>query len=289
MRFGSAPLTLVFFGIALVFAGACGSESDPPTSEADALVSLRAEIASTYEAGPLEAKLSEVLAIAAANPGTPLGDEAFAFAEQTVLERYSGHQAGPFASTIPSPPDQIAVSYVQDFRNLAAFAAIVPAPYKATAVLERFSTDQMERARRTLRDLEWARNNRVEWAAELANEGATADSWFGLFAINEDGGPGASRGTLDSEDWAHEHAALLYMRDLAVRVGQDQRLLDGWDLIIHAVVVANFEPSNLDTRYEDGTFITRYTEEAVAAGAANARELTAAIEAAREYFPPVAE
>ncbi len=272
---------------ATLLVASCGGEEQAPT-EADALEVLRAEVAQTYEPAALEALLVEALAIATRHPGTPLGDEAFAFAEQTVLERYSGHAAGPFASGIPSPPDQIADSYVQDFRNLAAFAAIVPAPYRAAAVLERFSSDQMERARRTLRDLEWARNNRVHWAAELANEGATDDAWFGLFALAADGSAGASRGTLDSEDWAREHAALLYMRDLAVRVGPDQQLLDGWDLIIKAVVIANFEPSNLDTRYEDGSFITRYSEGAVAAAAANAAELTAAINAAREYFPPVA-
>ncbi len=286
MRFGSAPLTLVFFGIALVFAGACGSESDPSTTEADALETLRAEIASTYAAGPLEAKLSEALAIAAANPGTPLGDEAFALAEGTVLDRYSGHDAGPFSQNIPAPQEQIADSYVQDFRNLAAFAAIVQPPYIPSATRDRFHAELLERADRTLRDLEWARNNRVAWAAGLANEGTTEGTWFALVATLE-GGMGASMGTLDSEDYAHEHAALLYVRDLAVRIGEPADVLDAWDRLIKGVVIANFEPTNIDTRYEDGKFITRYTEESVASASENASQLTAAIDAARAFFPPI--
>ena len=94
-------------------------------------------------------------------------------------------------------------------------------------------------------------------------------------------------GTLDSEDYAREHAALLYVRDLAIRVGEPQEVLTAWNLLIEAVVIANFEPANLDTRYEGGKFITRYTEESVATASENASQLTAAIAAAREFFHPI--
>jgi hypothetical protein len=279
-------LAVVLVGTLLMTS--CGGAEERPPPEAGALEELRTEVAQTYESGALEALLNEALAIATRNAGSPLGQEAFDFAEQTVIDRYAGHEAGPFSGRIPAPPDQIADSYVQDFRNLAAFVAVAPEPYRPVAVLERFQKNMFERADRTLRDLEWARNNRADWAAELAAEGATEATWFALVATL-DSGMKASMGSIDSEQYAFEHARLLYTREMAVIALQPADLLAAWDLVIAAVLVANFEPPNLDTRYEDGTFITRYTEEAMAAGAANARELTDAIESARVFFPPIVD
>lgn len=271
---------------AVLLATSCGGESDGPPTAQENLDSLRAEIAGTYEIGPLEDLLEEALGVASVNAGTPLGTEAFALAEATVLDRYPGHTAGPFAENIPAPPAQIADSYVQDFRNLVAFAAIVQPPYIPSATRDRFHAELFERADRTLRDLEWARNNRVLWTAELTNDGATQSSWFELVAM-VDGEIGNSRGTLESEHYANEHASLLYVRDLAARIGEPDAVLAAWDDLIAAVVIANFEPANVDTRYEGGDFITRYTEGAVATGTENVRQLTAAIATAREFFPPI--
>jgi hypothetical protein len=273
---------------AVLTAAGCGGGTEDGARGGDEgeLAELREQVElHLYEPGELEGVLVAALAIAGRNAGEPLGDEAFAFAEETFLDWYQGKE-GLFKEGVPAAPEAVGDYAVEGFQSLAGFIAAVPTQYDATTVRDRLHSELLEQADWRLRDLEWAYNNRSEWVAELESAGTTEGSWFGLWARLENG-MGASMGYKDSDAYAQEEAALRYIGELAAGAGESSDFMARWALVVEAVALGPYTPPSLEERYEDGKFITTYTEEAVAGALANAEELGRAIEAARRYFPPL--
>lgn len=276
-------LVLGMLGAAALFTPGCGGGGGNPDEKE--LEELREALEFTEEPAELEALITSALGIASRHAGEPLGDEAFAFAEETLLGRYRASE-GLFGDSVPRPSAALGDYDVGAFQSLAGFIAAAPAQYDAAAVRDRLHSGLLERAGWALRDLEWAYNSRSDWASELATTGTTEGTWFGLVA-RLDNGLGASMGYKDSEAYAQEEVALRYLGELAAGAGASPDFLAGWPAVLDAVALGAFTPPSLDERYEDGKFITTYTGEAVAGALANAEELGRAIEAARRYFPPL--
>ncbi len=267
--------------LSTLLAGACGGGGGgggEGNGDAEELQRIRndAELARGAE---LDALLFEALDIAERNPSEPIGQEAFDFAEELLVERHAGGVT--FLEATPEPPPE--VDAVAEIRMLAGFIATAPEPYNPAIAAEDLHARLLERADWTLRDLDWARNNRVAWAAALANEGTRPGSWSNLVAVFE-GGTG-SMGDKSVEQWAQVLAKVRYLRLIAVESGEPADFLSAWDQLIAAVELATFEPPPSRTEYRDGESVTLYSEEAVAAGAENAAALTAIIDPLRAIFP----
>lgn len=263
---------------ALALAAACGggdggNGGGSGNDDARELQQLREQVESNYDAAVLRQLLTSALAIAERNAGQPLGDEAFAFAQDALLAHYKGSE-GLFADVVPVPSQATGDAYLAPFQNLAGFLMVVPEPFRPDEVVATFHADLLERADSNLFELEYARDNRLTWAADLQSAGTTELTWFGLGPL----------GASSAEEYGREAASLAYLRQLAVQAGETPDLLAGWDLLIGAVTLAGYAPPSLETGYEDGKFVTVYTAESVAGGAANAAELSAAIDAPGRTF-----
>lgn len=278
------PLVVLLVATALL-AGACGSGGggDEP-SDAEALVDLRAEVELAGADAPrLESLLNDVFAIATRNAGEPLGDEAFAFAEEVALAN-RWLDEGPYSALAPAPPAELDETDAHALRNLAGFILAVPAPYEATATLAKLREEFLQTANLDLNELEWAATSRTEWAGELLNQGETEGGWWSLVALL-DGGMSASMGSKNAEEYAADQVQLAYHRELAVAVGEPAEFLAAWDQLIAATALATYEPPQLRVDYRDGKVVTIYTEEAATGGVANASQLTEAVAALRLFFP----
>jgi len=261
-------------------AGACGGGGGEGNGDAEELQRIRndAELARGAE---LEALLFEALEIAERNPSEPIGQEAFDFAEETLLGWYLS--GGMFLEATPEAPVEVDAAFAAPYRTLAGFIVTAPGPYNPALAVEKLHAKLLEQADVRLLELDWARNNRVRWTAELTNEGTTPGSWSNLLAVFE-GGTG-SMGDKSVEQWAQELAKVRYLRLIAIAAGQPVDFLNAWDQLIAAVELATFEPPDIRTEYRDGESVTLYSEEAVAAGAENAAALTAIIDPLRAIFP----
>ncbi len=283
------PVLALFFATALL-AGACGGGGGGgEPSDTGTLEDLRAEVElAGADAARLESLLNEVFAIATRNAGEPLGDEAFAFAEEVALGRPWAMKEGPFSALAPAPPAGLVETDAHVFRNIVGFILATPAPYEATATLEKLHGEFLQTANLDLNDLEWAATSRTQWAEELLAQGETGGGWWNLVA-RLDGGMSASMGSKDAEEYAADQVQLGYYRELALAVGEPAEFLAAWDQLMAATALASYEPPRLREDYRDGKFITIYTEEAATGGAANARQLTEAVAALRLLFPALEE
>ncbi|MBI5947437.1 MAG: hypothetical protein HY875_04805 [Chloroflexi bacterium] len=259
-------LVVAVLGSLAATVAACGG-GDPDREELDR---LRAESEFLFDDAEREALLVDALAVAARNAGKPLGDEAFAFAEDAFLEWYVSAEGGLFSDRAPAPASDVSDLYLETYRSLFGFTEATPAPYRATAVVERLRDRLLERAGHYLFRLDEAVANRAAWVSELQTAGTTSRSFQGQ----------------ESEDGFAEYgASLRYLRDLASRAGMSGDFLVGWDRLVAAVAIADYAPPSVRTEYRDGKIVTTYTAEAVAAGAQNVKDLGAAIAAAKPYFP----
>jgi hypothetical protein len=264
-----------------MLASACGGGGGEAEGNGDAeeLQRIRDD-AALAEPAELEALLLEALEIAERNPSDPIGQEAFDFAEEMVVERRVW--AVKFLDATPEPPPEVDAGFGA-YRMLAGFIAAAPSPYNPVLAAEKLHARLMFVADLRLLELDWARNNRVRWAAALTTEGTIPGSWSNLVAIFE-GGTGGM-GNMSVEQWAEELAEVSYWRLIAAASGEPQEFLDAWDQLIAAVELATFEPPDMGTEYRDGESVTLYSEEAVTAGAENAAALTAIIDPLRVIFP----
>ena len=71
---------------ALLTASCGGGGGDGAKADEERLAEIREEVLYLFEANEAETLLIEALDIAERNAGTPLGDEAFAFVEETYVE-----------------------------------------------------------------------------------------------------------------------------------------------------------------------------------------------------------
>lgn len=230
--------------------------------------------------------LIEALDIAQRNAGTPLGDEAFSLAEETYLEDWLYADTFPFSDRAPELPVGLEDTEADLMRRLVGFLNVVPPGFEATRVRDRLHQVLMDYGEFRLSDLEWSQVAREEWAVKLATEGVVEGSWFAQTMRLPDGTTG-SMGSKSIEQYEEDLVELRYMRQLAESAGEPAELLDAWDQLIAGYELGAFAPPQSDSTYEDGTFITYYSEEAVTAGAQNAEALANIVATCRVYFPEV--
>jgi hypothetical protein len=279
-------LALISGAVFVAFgASACGGGGGDGTgADEERLAELREEVLYLFDATEAEALLIEALDIAERNSGTPLGDEAFAFVEEVYVEDWLYLDTWPFSDRAPDLPLELMDTDADSLRRLVGFLEVVPPGYEATRVTARLHQDLMDHGDFRLTDLEWAQTAREEWAMKLASEGVVEGSWFVLTLRLADGTSG-SMGSKSSEEYLEDLVELRYMRELAVAAGEPAEFLAAWDELIAGYELGSFAPPQSDSTYEDGTFVTYYSEEAVTEGAANAEALAASIAICREYFP----
>ncbi len=82
-------------------------------------------------------------------------------------------------------------------------------------------------------------------------------------------------------------APLAYLRDIAVQAREKPEFLTGWDAVVAAVAVAQYSPSSADIDVNGNVITSSYTRAEVAECAQHVQDLTAAIAAARAYFPAI--
>lgn len=248
----------------------CGGSGDPDRKELDRIKTV---VASSYDAREVERLLTEAITIGTRHGGTPLGDEALAFAEQAFLDRVPSFDFGLFADRVPAPDADVEDDYLVSFQSLAGFIDALPADYPGTAVRERLRTAIAERVEHYLFRMETALDNRQQWADELRSAGSTELSFNGQ--EGEDG-------------FAQYVLSLRYLRQLVERTGESAAFLDDLDVVLAALVVADYSPASSTSTYENGVFLTTYSEQAVAEAEQNTAELATALATARERFPAAA-
>lgn len=259
---------LVATVVMVVVLAACGGGGD--SGDKGKLSSLRSDAESAFTTAEVKTIVDDALAIASRNPNTPLGDEAYAFAQDTFLTEvntsYSGVDTGFFTEGIPEVPGAVSVDdgYLDEFRSMLGFIDAVPAEYRDQAVAQ-LHDKLVSKANDALRRLETARDSRQQWVTEIQNAGTTSASWVG----------GLER----------LPAPLAYLRDIAVQAREKPEFLTGWDAVVAAVAVAQYSPSASSMDYNDNTFTRTYTPSEVAEVAQHVQDLAAAIAAARAFFP----
>ncbi len=256
------------FVLLVIAAGAlagCGGDAD-----ADELKDLRrrAEFAVSYPEH--EAILTEALAIASRDAGKPLGDEAFAFAEQSFLGWYYGATRGFFEERVAAPPAGVEDEYLGPFRRLAGFILARPPSYEPAATRATLRAKLNERARFYLFRLDLSLENRRQWIAALQGAGTTELNFIGQQR---------------ERDFADYVASLRYLRTIAAGAGETGGFLEAWDRLIATVIVADFSPPTLGTKVVDGVIVTTYSAAALAAGVENVERLAVAVAASRADFP----
>ena len=271
---------------ALLTASCGGGGGDGAKADEERLAEIREEVLYLFEANEAETLLIEALDIAERNAGTPLGDEAFAFVEETYVEEWLYMDTWPFSDRAPELPPELQDTDSDSLRRLVGFLEVVPPGFDAIRVKARLHEDLMDYGEFRLTDLEWAQTGREEWAATLASEGVVEGSWFVLTMRLPDGTTG-SMGSKSSEEYSEDLVELRYMRQLAETAGEPAELLAAWDQLIAGYELGAFAPPTSDSTYEDGKFVTYYSEEAVTAGAENAQALAQIIATCRAYFPEV--
>lgn len=262
----SGPVLALLVALALA---ACGGAGDPDAKE---LQQLRQDAKYTFDKADKEVVqfIDAALAIAARNTGEPLGEEAFAFAEDLFLRHgWNDYYGDSYIDRIPEPTGVEDPQEFQDVRRMIGFIETVPPPYEPANVLASLHKGFVYRVESYLRWLDEALESRQLWVDELQAAGSTRRSFH----------------TEASGAWQEYGKQLAYLRTLAVRVDEPAGFLAGLDLVAAALAVADFEPPAASRTYEDGTFIATYTLETVQAGAANTEALAAAIVAARQALP----
>jgi hypothetical protein len=253
-------------GLALA---SCGGGGDPDATE---LKELRQEAKYTFDKADKEVVqfIESALAIAARNTGKPLGEEAFAFAQDLFLRHgWNDYYGDSYIDRVPEPSGIKDQREFQDLRRMVGFIETVPVPYEPANVLASLHHGFVYRVESYLRWLDEALESRQLWVNELQAAGSTK----GSFNTEASGG------------WEEYGKQLAYLRTLAVRVDEPAGFLAGLDLVAAALAVADYEPPAATRTYEDGTFIATYTVETLQAGVANTEALAAAIAAARAAFP----
>lgn len=260
------PMLGVLVGFALA---SCGGGGDP---DAEELQELRQEAEYTFDKDDEEVVqfIESALAIASRNTARPLGEEAFAFAEDLFLRHgWNDYYGDSYIDRVSEPSGIKDPKEFQDLRRMIGFIETVPAPYEPANVLASLHKGFVQRVNHYFRRLDHALEVRQLWVSELQAAGSTK----GSFNTEASGG------------WEEYGKQLAYLRTLAVRVDEPAGFLAGLDLVAAALAVADFEPPAASRTYEDGTFIATYTLETVQAGAANTEALAAAIDAARQALP----
>lgn len=261
------PVLALLLGFALASCG--GGGGDPDATE---LKELRQEAKYTFDKADKEVVqfIESALAIASRNKGEPLGEEAYAFAEDLFLHHgWNDYYGDSYIDRVPEPSGIKDRREFQDLRRMVGFIETVPAPYEPANVLASLHHGFVYRVESYLRWLDEALESRQLWVNELQTAGSTRRSFH----------------TEASGAWQEYGKQLAYLRTLAVRVDEPASFLAGLDLVAAALAVADFEPPAASRKYEDGTFIATYTLETVQAGAANTEALAAAIVAARQALP----
>lgn len=256
--------------VALVFAAvlaACGGAGGG--GDKGALESLRSDAEFAY-GSETESIVRDALALADKNAGTPLGDEAYAFAEETFLTDAESGYASTFATGVAPVPDEASStdSSLDSYPSILGFVAAVPAAYHARAVtvLQDKLTGE---ATDTLRKLEASVVDRRQWVAELQAAGSTSMSW-------------------DSGSYEWIAPVISYVRSVATQAELTPAALAGWDAIVNAVTLAQWAPSKTDFDVSGDVFTSTYTPAQVAEAVPHIDELEAAIAAARAVFPATA-
>jgi hypothetical protein len=269
----SARSTIVGGVVALMVAFAAANCGGGGETDAQQLKALREDVEYTFDKSDDEVVqiVDAALALSVRNVGTPLGEEAFAFAEDLFLRHsWNDYYGDRYIESVAAPADVQRIEDFQEMRRLVGFAESVPATYQPSLVLARLHTRFVSRVDYYLFRLEQALEARQIWAQELQGAGSTSHA----FNTEVSGG------------WEEYSAELAYVRTLAARAGEPADFLAGSDLVAAAITIAAYEPPAASRSYEDGTFIATYTLDAVQAGAANVEALAAAIAAARQVFPP---
>lgn len=278
-------LMLALVAATALFTASCGGGGgDGAKADEERLAEIREEVLYLFEANEAETLLIEALDIAERNAGTPLGDEAFALAEETYVEDWLYSDTFPFSDRAPELPVELEDTEADTMRRLVGFLEVVPPGFEATRVKARLHQDLMDYGEYRLSDLEWAQIAREEWAVKLATEGVVEGSWFAQTLRLPDGTTG-SMGSKSSEDYLEDLVELRYMRQLAETAGEPAELLGAWEQLIAGYELGTFVPPESDSTYEDGKFITYYSEAAVTAGAQNAEALANIVATCRVYFP----
>jgi hypothetical protein len=255
----------------LIFAG-CGGGGSSDTNE---LKDLRVEARDALEwpyanDAEVEVIIGGAFAIAERNAGTPLGDDAFDFAEELFFSHRwnDGAPSDSYVDTVPAP---VGVEDAADFvslRRVVGFAEAVPPPYQSAAALDAAHSFVVNHVATYLRQLERSLGSRQAWVNELQGAGSTSST----FHTEVEGA------------WENYGREMAYQRTVAERAGEPAGFLANCDLVLAALKLAEFEPEPASTTYDGHTFTSTYTLEAVQAGAANVEALGAAIAAAQAAF-----
>ncbi len=107
--------------VMVVVLAACGGGGD--SGDKGKLSSLRSDAESAYSTAEAEQIVKDALAIASRNADTPLGDEAYSFAEEQfrteVDTSYSGVESGFFTDGVPEVPSAATVdASLEEFPQL---------------------------------------------------------------------------------------------------------------------------------------------------------------------------
>lgn len=263
---------LLFAVGAVVGCGGSGGNADQ--KELDSLRSEAESYSLLYasDVSSVETLLTDALDIAARNSGTPIGDEAFTFAEETFLRLHSS-DAPLFAESAPPlcvPPEGDDNTYYDEFeqaynRSDFGFLAVVPAPYRADDVNAAIHEQVLSELSVALRDLETAIESRQRWVDEMRSTGSTAQPW--------------STGYNDA--WKQLGSALGCAQQNATAAGENAAFLAAWDPVMAAVAIADFSPASVETGVEDGVIVRTYTPDTVEAAAMNLEQLKPAVATAQ--------
>ena len=263
---------LTWAALPLLLCAGCGGGGDPDMSELD---DLRTEAQDALEwpyakDTEVEAIIERGLAIAARNAGTPLGDEAFDFAEDLFFShKWNGYiPIDSYVDSVPAPVGVKDWGELAALRRVVGFAEAVPAPYESAAALDAAHGAVVNRVDTYLRRLEHALEFRQAWVNELQGAGSTSST----FHTEVEGA------------WENFGKEMVYLRSVAERAGEPAEFLASCDLVSAALKLAEFEPKAISTTYEGNTFTSTYTLEEVQAGAANLEALGAATAAVRAAF-----
>lgn len=264
MRTDRSPA--VVLALLLVFA-ACGGGGAGGGDRAS-LDSLQSS-AELY-AGTSERTITGALELAARNAGTPLGDEAYTFAEAQAKDLASRGYTYTFGQNVPPVPDEVQSkdSSGDQFATLLGFVGVVPAAYhdRAVAVVQ---AELAVKAADLLRQLDESIAGRRQWAAELQHSGSTTASW-------------------DSGSYEWLAPVVSYVRSAADRAELTSPQVAGWDALVNAVTLAQWAPSKTDIDVSGNVITSSYTPAQVEEAVAHIDELEAAVTAARAQLGPAA-
>jgi hypothetical protein len=269
VRFGAVRAPLALAGLAFLalvaFQAACGGE-DADRKELDR---LKSEVEFTFDEREIEQFITTALDIADRRAGTAVGDEAFAFAETTFLEKYGGFEfANPsdvFGQEVtPAPEFEGASLYLEEMPLFEAFLLATPDMYDAQAARAELRGRIFERADHQLFRLDETLATRTAWVSALSDQ-LTYDGSF--------------TGTTETE-FSEETTAAAYLRGLAERTGETGEMLAALDALHAALVLAQYAPHPVSVESRDGVIVSTFTAEEVATAAGNLDQLSAARDAA---------